>query len=161
MSRALIKIFCACASSNGLKPGDKSASNGKCPSTDWQKEWMVIIFKPPGVSTTPANNFRAAVICSCVASCPNKARKLPTSPFCSLSLSSASNGMTAHSLSRAAIRKAISLAAALVKVSAKILCGAVPALPVASGSKSRNIRSVKTLVFPDPADAPTQTEEAG
>ena len=54
------RSIAASRSSSARKPAGALASNGNRCSTRSQKAWMVWIFRPPGVSMTRANSFRAS-----------------------------------------------------------------------------------------------------
>ena len=151
-SRASDNKILASRSSSGLKCGGALASNGKRPKTDWQKEWIVMICKPPGASMTWANKRRAALISKGFGARPKRSFKSP----CSFS-----SGAMAQALKVRDRRSDISPAPALVKVRHKILCGFDPGWPSSRGSSRRKTRSVRTLVLPEPADAPTHTDVCG
>ena len=58
-ARAVAISSRAVASSSTSKAGETPASSGKRASRYWQKEWIVWILRPPGVSRASANNRRA------------------------------------------------------------------------------------------------------
>ena len=146
VSRASASSSASVRSSTTAKWGATRASSGNWPSSDSQKEWMVRILSPPGVSSTSANSSRARVRSSSVAARPSR----PPRSSCS-----AASLAIAHLPRRSLSRLAISAAAALVKVRQRILPGGVPA------SSRREIRSMRTRVLPVPALADTQTDWVG
>ena len=146
LSRAPASISAASRSSITEKCGATPDSRGKRRSRDWQNAWMVWMPSPPGVSSTSANSRRARAIVG-----PSALRPEISWIAGNRSLSLA----FAHPPRRSAIRVAISAAAALVNVRQRMFCGRVPA------SSRLSTRSVRTLVFPVPAEAETQIEVAG
>ena len=135
----------ASASSTRRKCGEIAASSGNRRSSDWQKAWMVPMRMPPGRSSTWANSARAAA----------RESSPPGIVRAASSLSSAESSSVTQRPSRCWSRSAISAAAALVKVRHWMRDGSAPV------SIRRSMRSVSSLVLPDPADAATKAETAG
>ena len=112
-----------------------------------QKEWMVWIFKPPGVSIARAKSRRAVgrLTCPVRSSTPNSSRSLR---------SSASDNID-HLPNRRNKRFCISEAAAFVYVRQRMFCGSTPS------NNNRATRSVRTRVLPDPAFAVSHVFNCG